>query len=60
MKDKREPKLKKVGCYFLKHDKHGFILFKGKATHTIEDGTILIYNKGILWKLQTFKMEETK
>lgn len=51
MSDKRKPVLEKVGCAFMQFDKSGFTFFsKGLQ---LSDGDTFIYNKGILWRVET-------
>ena len=47
-KDKRIPKLKKVGVHYLKYKSTGFELFDDVE---VKDNDVFIYNEGILWKL---------
>jgi len=50
-RDKREPKLKKVGCY----TKGGEVYKEGGFTFfedfSLKDSDVFIYNKGILFKI---------
>jgi hypothetical protein len=52
MYDRRKPKLEKVGCYYMKNRQQGFEFF---SDHTIFDGDVYTYSKGILWRLKAVK-----
>jgi len=51
MGDKRKPVLEKVGCYFEQgNGRSGFDFFKALK---VSNNDIFVYNKGILWKLNS-------
>jgi len=50
MKDKREPKLKKIGCFYQNSDETCFQFFNEKEI--VKNGDLFVYNKGILFRIE--------
>ena len=50
-KDKRIPKLKKVGVHYLRYFPSKSTGFEFFDDVEVKDNNVFIYNKGILWKL---------
>lgn len=48
MRDKRHPKLEKIGCYF-QGEKRGFEFFK---KYNVKNNDVFIYKDGILWRVR--------